>query len=85
LLLNNDVELEKNAILEMSRWIEQPNIGIVGCRLHYPNGLLQHGGVGIHPVGPNWRVTWEHIEKMRRFHLFVGSKLRRLKLWCGAY
>ena len=38
--LNNDVDLDRNALLEMCRWIEQPGIGMVGCRLNYPNGLL---------------------------------------------
>ena len=50
----------------MLRWINQPQIGIVGCRLHYPDGRLQHGGVGINFHGRE-EMRWEHIEKLRRF------------------
>jgi GT2 family glycosyltransferase len=64
LFLNNDVELESDAIAEMLRWIDQPNIGMVGCRLHYPNGKIQHGGVKLNPkslqLEPEMR--WEHID-----------------------
>lgn len=66
LFLNNDVELEPDALGEMLRWIDQPSVGIVGCRLHYPDGRLQHGGVNI-----NWHgreeMRWEHVEKLRHF------------------
>jgi GT2 family glycosyltransferase len=43
--MNNDVELDEHALVEMCRWIDQPHIGMVGCRYHYPNGLLQCGGI----------------------------------------
>jgi GT2 family glycosyltransferase len=66
LFLNNDVELEPNALSEMLRWIDQPQIGIVGCRLHYPDGRLQHGGIRINFYGKE-EMRWEHIEKLRRF------------------
>ena len=52
---------------EMSRWIDQPQIGMVGCRLHYPDGSLQHGGVDIYSRGPITRMTWEHIERFSTF------------------
>lgn len=45
LFLNNDVELESDALLEMVRWIDQPKVGTVGACLFYPDGKLQHGGV----------------------------------------
>lgn len=64
LFLNNDVELEEGAIEEMARWISQPGIGIVGCRLHYPNGLLQHGGVYREY---SHKMVWDHLEKMLEF------------------
>lgn len=66
LFLNNDVELEEDALSEMLRWIDQPHIGIVGCRLHYPDGRLQHGGVEINLHGRE-EMRWEHVEKLRRF------------------
>ncbi len=66
LFLNNDVELEPDALSEMLRWIDQPQIGIVGCRLHYPDGRLQHGGVEISCHGKE-EMRWEHIDKLRYF------------------
>jgi GT2 family glycosyltransferase len=64
LFLNNDVELEERALLEMCRWIEQPSIGMVGCRLVYPNGLLQHGGIDLKSDAPAHQMLWNHSEKM---------------------
>lgn len=66
LFLNNDVELEPDALSEMLRWIDQPQIGIVGCRLHYPNGKLQHGGIKMNSFSRE-EMRWEHIEKLRHF------------------
>jgi len=62
--LNNDVELEPQALEEMARWITQPSIGIVGCQLYYPNGLLQHGGVDLLKTRPAYQMVWSHAEKM---------------------
>ena len=72
LFLNNDVELESNALEEMLRWIDQPLIGIVGCRLHFPDGKLQHGGVRLLPHETMMR--WEHREKFRHFEDLDASK-----------
>lgn len=52
ILLNNDTEIYQ------SDWIEQlqktayrsPEIGIVGCRLRRPNGMLQHAGTYMPPT-----------------------------------
>lgn len=64
--LNNDVELEPNALIEMIRWIDQPHIGMVGCRLHYPDGTLQHGGVQLDHKAKD-EMLWKHIEKAAPF------------------
>lgn len=74
LFLNNDVELHEEAILEMLRWIDQPQIGIVGCRLHYPNGLLQHGGVRLDYYQNPGLMSWIHIEKLCRFEEMQETK-----------
>jgi len=48
LFLNNDVEIiEPGWMLEMVRWAERPEVGIVGAKLLYPDGLLQHAGIVI--------------------------------------
>jgi GT2 family glycosyltransferase len=46
LLLNNDTEvLEPGWLREMVSHAVRPEIGAVGCKLLYPNGRVQHGGV----------------------------------------
>jgi O-antigen biosynthesis protein len=46
LLLNNDVEImNADCLRELVSQVSRPEIGIVGARLWYPNGTLQHGGV----------------------------------------
>jgi GT2 family glycosyltransferase len=46
LLLNNDVEMmNADCLSELVSQVSRPEIGIVGARLWYPNGALQHGGV----------------------------------------
>ncbi|HPH94614.1 MAG TPA: glycosyltransferase family 2 protein [Anaerolineaceae bacterium] len=48
LFLNNDVEIIDPAWLEqMVQWFELPETGMVGARLLYPDGTLQHAGVVI--------------------------------------
>jgi len=45
-LLNNDTEvIEKNWLLEMVRQVIRKEVGVVGAKLLYPNGTIQHGGV----------------------------------------
>jgi len=48
LLLNNDIEIISEdwleALLEQS---QRPEVGAVGARLLYPDGTIQHAGVGI--------------------------------------
>lgn len=59
LLLNNDTEIiQPQWLSEMMRHGLRPDVGVVGARLLYPNGTLQHagvimgiGGVANHPFG----------------------------------
>ncbi len=45
-LLNNDVEvLHADWLSEMVSRAMQPKVAMVGARLWYPNGTIQHGGV----------------------------------------
>ncbi len=75
LFLNNDVDLAPEALSEMLRWIDQPEIGIVGCRLNYPDGTLQHGGVRQETQGMR-HMGWLHVEKFRDFkHLDEAQAL----------
>ena len=45
-LLNNDTEVvEPGWLTEMVRWISRPDVGVVGARLLYGDGTVQHAGV----------------------------------------
>jgi GT2 family glycosyltransferase len=46
LFLNNDVEvLDPDWLDELERWVERPEVGIVGAKLLYPDGIIQHAGI----------------------------------------
>jgi len=52
-LMNNDIEvIDPYWLLEMVSHTQRPEIGVVGCKLLYPNRTIQHGGIitGIHGV-----------------------------------
>lgn len=78
LFLNNDVDLDRNALLEMCRWIDQPGIGMVGCRLNYPNGLLQHGGVVIESSRAAFIKSWHHEERTEKFSRLEKTNFLRI-------
>jgi GT2 family glycosyltransferase len=43
---NNDTEMTTAGWDDRLRaWLEQPDVGIIGARLLYPDGALQHGGI----------------------------------------
>lgn len=53
LLLNNDTEVITPDWIERLLGIcRRPDVGIVGAKLLYPDGLIQHGGVMFHRGGP---------------------------------
>jgi glycosyltransferase involved in cell wall biosynthesis len=46
LLLNNDTEvLQPDWLNNLAGFAERPDLGAIGCKLLYPNGTIQHGGV----------------------------------------
>jgi len=59
LLLNNDIEiLHRDWLKEMVSCLHYPETGIVGAKLLYPNGTLQHAGViaGLGGLAGHWFV-----------------------------
>ncbi|WP_448955315.1 glycosyltransferase family 2 protein [Labrys neptuniae] len=57
LLLNNDIEIQDHSWLkEMVGCLDYPDAGIVGARLLYPTGKLQHAGVivGLGGLAGHW-------------------------------
>jgi GT2 family glycosyltransferase len=52
LFLNNDIEvIESGWLEELMSQVQRPEIGVVGPRLLYPNGTLQHVGVVLGQQG----------------------------------
>ena len=48
LLLNNDTEvISPDWIQEMLRYAQRSDVGAVGAKLYYPDGTIQHAGIGI--------------------------------------
>ena len=59
LFLNNDVEAIDSGWLEdMARWASRPDIGVVGAKLIYPNGAIQHAGIILGMEGHGSHVIW---------------------------
>jgi len=59
LMLNNDIEvMESDWLREMVACFDYPHTGIVGARLLYPNGRLQHAGViiGLGGLAGHWYI-----------------------------
>lgn len=75
LFMNNDVVLDNDALLEMARWAWQPKIGLVGCRLSYPDETLQHGGVDLSQHGPTREMGFHHIECNHRWDQLGFAKI----------
>lgn len=66
LFLNNDVEIiEPDWLEEIARWISRPEIGVVGARLLYPDGLIQHAGIVIGLEGHASHVFASEAESCR--------------------
>jgi GT2 family glycosyltransferase/glycosyltransferase involved in cell wall biosynthesis len=55
-LLNPDVEAERGWLqsLQYAAYGEADGVGIVGARLLYANGQIQHAGVERNPLAPDW-------------------------------
>jgi GT2 family glycosyltransferase len=48
LFLNNDIAMLKNDWLKpLVRWAMKPEVGVVGAKLLFPNGRIQHAGVVV--------------------------------------
>jgi len=46
LFLNNDTEvLHADWLIELAGWASQPAIGVVGAKMLYPDGSIQHAGI----------------------------------------
>lgn len=64
-LINNDIEIiTDNWLEEMLSYAERPDVGIVGAKLYYPDGTIQHAGIIIGHGG----VAGHAFCKMPRYY-----------------
>jgi len=69
LLLNNDTELRSDdAIEHMLGYCQRPEVGIVGARLYFPDGTLQHAGVVLGVGGFAGHIFSGMYDEMTWFH-----------------
>jgi GT2 family glycosyltransferase len=61
-LLNNDLEITPGALETLAEEAAKSDVGIVGTRLLYPDGRIQHGGFG-----------WRDRDILSTFHHFHGA------------
>jgi GT2 family glycosyltransferase len=60
--LNNDTEVTPGALETLVEQALEPGVAIAGCRLHFPQGTLQHAGVGfVQGPPPGGMVMPEHL------------------------
>lgn len=69
---NNDMEMATPDWDETLRQAFSAGVGVVGARLVYPNGLLQHGGIVMggldgEPLHDGWRAPGEEPGPLRRW------------------
>ncbi|WP_371364161.1 hypothetical protein SRRS_50010 [Sporomusa rhizae] len=74
LLLNNDVEVITPTWLEkMVMYLQRDDVGIVGAKLYYPDGTIQHAGVYIDKTIAaghiSYKLPQDHQEQVSRTSL----------------
>jgi GT2 family glycosyltransferase len=83
-LLNNDIDvIDPSWLRELVSQALRPEVGIVGAKLLYPNGTIQHAGIVLGPAG---RAThmWRHSPGAARGYLDVLSSVRQASAMTGA-
>ncbi len=63
LLLNNDTEvIAPDWIQEMLMFAQRGDVGAVGAKLYYPDGTIQHAGIGIgiYPLAGHYHRNFPH-------------------------
>ncbi len=63
--MNNDMTItQPEWLTELVMWAQQPEVGVVGARLMYPHGRIQHAGVIMGLVGSAGHVFIGEPEKI---------------------
>ena len=56
--INNDMVAHDGWLAPLVEQLDDPTVGIVGARLLYPNGTVQHSGVGVNFNQPPGLEAW---------------------------
>lgn len=79
LLLNSDTYLEEDAISKTESWLAaKPDIGVVGCKMVYPDGSLQYTARRFRSI------QWELLDWFRPL-LFILPYRKRAQIMLGKY
>ncbi len=85
LLLNNDVEvLTDNWLEEMLMFAQREDVGAVGCKLYYPDDMIQHAGVivGLGGVAGHSHKRFDRNSSGYMFRLNVAQNLSACTAAC---
>jgi len=83
--LNNDVEaLEPGWLEDMVGWLTVPGVGVVGAKLLYPDGTLNHAGIGLSRHDGLAHGLFEKEPAEDLGHLFLAHAARNVAAVTGA-
>jgi GT2 family glycosyltransferase len=74
-MLNNDTEVKTGWLEALVRCQRQTGAALVGARLYYPNGHLQHGGVAIYQMDDKPHAIYTNMSSgMEGFERLTGRR-----------
>ncbi len=83
--LNNDVNaLERGWLEEMAGWFSQPDVGVVGAKLIYPDKTLNHTGIIIGPHGGLADTPFARVDERKVPEVQWHSVAREVSAVTGA-
>jgi len=94
IFLNNDTEITTNWISSLILCLSyEDNIGVVGCKLIYPDKSIQHAGVAfnsvnVHHIYRNFNPSHPAVNRIREFQAVTGACMlvpRKLFLSLGGF
>ncbi|HRJ46525.1 MAG TPA: glycosyltransferase [Opitutaceae bacterium] len=83
--LNNDVEaLAPGWLEDMVGWLSVPGVGVVGAKLLYPDGTVNHAGISLSHEDGLAHVLFEREPAEELGHLFLPHVARNVAAVTGA-
>ncbi|MBI2517721.1 MAG: glycosyltransferase [Opitutae bacterium] len=83
--LNNDVEaLTPGWLEDMAGWLSVPGVGVVGAKLLYPDGTLNHAGISLSREDGLAHVLFEREPAEELGYLFLPQTARNVAAVTGA-